>query len=396
MLWEEIIRIFTIHKEAQPMGFLLALIISFLITPLIRERALKFGLVDRPDSCKDRTRIHKEAVPRLGGIAILISIVITSIIYLAIFGRYTTSHIDLIELEGIAAGGFIIFFLGLLDDIKPLNPFVKLGGQIIAASTAWLLGVRIELLANPLYYIDHAMKSTITYNDETSFIVTVIWLVAISNAINLIDGVDGLAVGVCLIASVATWAIAMSPTLNQPAGAIFAATLAGACLGFLRYNFNPARIFLGDNGAYLLGFILGCISCIGLVKKVTVVIISPILILILLVPIIDTIYAIFRRAVNKEAIMRPDLEHVHHKLLRLGLSQKQVTYLLYTVTFLGGLIGSWMLGLQIAVDYLLIASAVLAIGLFFTFVINYRKQKFAQKKEKQVFTSKPQTALHSD
>ncbi len=377
MDWSEIFKIFTVHKEAQPLGFLIALVISFLITPLVRDRALKFGLVDKPDPAR---RIHKEAVPRLGGIAILISIVITSAIYLAIFGRYTTSNIDLIALEGIAAGGFIIFFIGLLDDIQPLNPFLKLFGQVVAASTAWYLGVRVELLANPLYYMDHTLKAYISFNDETSLLITIIWLVAISNAINLIDGVDGLAVGVSLIAALTTWVIALSPTINQPAGAIFAATLAGACLGFLRYNFNPARIFLGDNGAYLLGFVLACVSCIGLAKKVTVVIISPILILILAVPIIDTIYAISRRAIKKEDIMRPDLGHVHHKLLDIGFSQKQVTYLLYGVTFLCGLLGCSMIGPNLAIEYLILCAIVLAIGLFFTLVVNFKHQKIYKQK----------------
>ena len=371
----EITKYFTQHTQAQPLGFLVALAISFLITPLIRERALAMGLVDKPDE----RRIHKTPTPRLGGIAILVSIVITSILYLIIFGRYTTSRIDIIELEGIAVGGILIFFIGLLDDIKPLNAWFKLSGQIFAATSAWFLGVKIEFLANPIYYIDHVHTSTFQLSEAISLIVTVIWLVAISNAINLIDGVDGLAVGVCLIGAITTWAVAMSPSINQPAGAIFAATMAGACLGFLRYNFNPARMFLGDSGSYLLGFILGCVSCLGLAKKVTVVVISPILLLILVVPLIDTIYAIFRRAKNKKDIFKPDLEHVHHKLLNSGFTQKQVTYLLYSVTFLCGLLGTLILGLDITIDYLVISGMILGIGLFFTFVINYKHQKCFKK-----------------
>lgn len=376
MDWDFVLQFFTEHPSSQPMGFLIALAISFFCTPLIQERALKFGLVDKPDHDQENPRrIHKEAVPRLGGIAILIAVIVTCIIFIAVFGRYTTSSIDLIELEGIAAGGLLIFFIGLLDDIKPLHPLVKLGGQVGAATIAWFLGVKVEFVANPIYYIDHIYNSTFPLNDITSLIITVIWLVAISNAINLIDGVDGLAVGVCLIASIAIWAIAMSPTLNQPAGAILAATLAGACLGFLRYNFNPARIFLGDNGSYLLGFILGCISCIGLVKKVTVVVISPILFFIFIIPIIDVCFAIIRRIRTGDNIMKADLGHLHHKLLAAGFTQKQVTYLSYSITFAFGLLGSLILGYKIALDYLLISSTIFAIGLFFTFVINRKKQR---------------------
>lgn len=376
------------QRYVQPAVFLVALFFSFLITPLIRDRALALGLVEPGSSDSDggegigsgrtepgRMKLHEHAVPRLGGVAILISIIITTAIYLAIYGRYTPRGIPSYELEAIAAGGLIIFVIGLLDDIKPLHPLTKLSGQVLAASVAWLMNIRIEFLANPIHYIDHARASSFDLDPWISYLATVIFLVAISNAINLIDGIDGLAVGVCIIASIASWVIAKSPALNQPAGAMLAATMAGACLGFLRYNFNPARIFLGDNGSYLLGFILGCISCIGLVKKVTVVVISPILILILLVPICDICFAVLRRAINKQAIMRPDLGHLHHKLMELGLSQKQVNYLLYGITFLGGLIGTLFLGYEIALEFLIISSIVLLLWLAFAFVFNRKHQK---------------------
>jgi UDP-N-acetylmuramyl pentapeptide phosphotransferase/UDP-N-acetylglucosamine-1-phosphate transferase len=144
----------------------------------------------------------------------------------------------------------------------------------------------------------------------------------------------------------------------------------------LRYNFNPARIFLGDNGSYLLGFALGCISCIGLTKKITVVVLSPILIMVFAVPLLDFVLAIFRRASKNQAIMKPDLEHLHHKLLKKGFSEKQINYLLYSITFLGGLIGTVLLGKEIAYIYLQISGTILAIWLFFSLVINADKQNF--------------------
>ena len=369
---QELLSTFTKQASSQPLAFIIATLLAFIITPIVRERAEKLELERNETRKLHSTSSNK---PRLGGVAILLTLVFTTAIYIAIYGRYTPVGIKHLELEGMAMGAFVIFLVGLLDDIKPLNPFSKLAGQIIAASFAWLLNVRIDFLANPIFYIDHARTATVPLDDLSSYIVTVIFLVAISNAVNLIDGIDGLAVGVAIIASVASWAITMSPLLNQPAGAVLAATMAGACFGFLRYNFNPARIFLGDNGAYLIGFLLGCISCIGLVKKVTVVVISPILLLVFAVPIFDTLLAIFRRALKQQAIMRPDLEHLHHKLLDLGFSQKQVNYLLYYITFISALIGCSILGRDIAMDFLKYSSTIFGVWLFFSLVINAKQQK---------------------
>ncbi len=369
--------IFKNQASSQPLAFIIAAAIAFIITPIIRVRAEKLG-----NSREEFGRDTISTKPRLGGIAILLSIVITTAIYIGVYGRYTPAGIQHLELEAMALGSFIIFLVGLLDDIKPLNPFSKLIGQIIAASFAWLMHVRIDFLANPIYYIDHARAATVSLDPIGSYLVTVIFLIAISNAVNLIDGIDGLAVGVAIIASVACWAITLSPLLNQPAGAVLAATMAGACFGFLRYNFNPARIFLGDNGAYLIGFLLGCISCIGLVKKVTVVVISPILVLIFAVPIIDTLLAVFRRALKQKAIMRPDLEHVHHKLMDLGMSQKQVNYLLYGITFVSALIGCSLLGRDIALDFLRYSASIFGVWLFFSLVLNAKQQKWGRSADK--------------
>jgi UDP-GlcNAc:undecaprenyl-phosphate/decaprenyl-phosphate GlcNAc-1-phosphate transferase len=376
--WDYIYQVFDKQSQSQPLAFGIALLVSFFLTPLIRERAEKLGISTRKTSETNRETLSEEHknIPRLGGISILVSIMITVIFYLVFFGRYTPHGITYLALEGILAGAVIIFFIGLLDDIKALNPLIKLGGQILASSVAWALGVKITLLANPIYYIDHARQDIFKLDDLGSLITTVCFLVAITNAINLIDGIDGLAVGVSCIVAIATWSINLSPVLNQPAGAVLAATMAGASLGFLRYNFNPARIFLGDNGSYLLGFILACLACIGLVKKVTVIILSPILILLFAIPLIDTFYAIIRRTLKKQSIIKPDLEHLHHKLLGLGLSTKQVSYAIYLITFLCGLAGTWILGKQIAIDYLIISSCCSGIWLFYSLLINHKRQKF--------------------
>lgn len=381
-LVENLTQIFTNQASSQPLGFFIALLTSFIITPLIKNRALELGLTKASQRNEKDRPIHKDTktnIPRLGGLAIFISLLLTIIFYLAFFGRYTPSGFTHLQLEGIVFGAVIIFFIGLLDDIKPLHPLVKLAGQIIAASAAWLMDVRIHILANPLFYFDSSFPP-IELDNLSSFIITVIFLVIISNAVNLIDGIDGLAVGVCLIASIAAWAINISPILNQPAAAILAASLAGACLGFLRYNFNPARIFLGDSGAYLLGFTIACIACIGLVKKVTVIVLSPLFVLVFLVPLFDISYAVIRRVCTKRSIVKPDLGHIHYRLLELGLSEKQVTFLLYAVTLLGGLIGTFMLSNEIAFDYLFICAFICLIWLFFSLVINLKNQKIGRNK----------------
>ena len=353
--------IFLEQEHSQPLAFLIAFIITYTITPLIAERAERLDLCTRNEEREEG--IKSKAIPRLGGIAILISIIITIIFYLAVFGTYTPHGIKHLDLEAISVGTLIIFFIGLLDDIKPINPLIKLISQIIAATTVWVMGIRIEFLANPLHYFDSSQASAFDLNSLYSLLITVSFIVAITNAINLIDGIDGLAVGVCMIASIASWAINLSPLLDQAAGAILAATMAGACFAFLRYNFNPARIFLGDNGSYLLGFALACISCIGLTKKVTVAVLSPIFLLIFLVPLFDILYAVFRRASKNQPIMKADLEHIHHQLLAKGLSEKQINYLIYFITFLGGLIGTSILGFDIATEYLIICFLILITGI---------------------------------
>ncbi len=377
LFFEHFKNIFLTHSNSQPLAFLIAFLVCYSITPLIRERAIKLKLRSRREEKGRSPKLSKEGlpIPRLGGIAILISIIITVIFYLAVFGTYTPHGVEHLQLEAIAVGGLMIFFVGLLDDLEPLSPQTKLIAQVLAAFTVWVMGLRIEFLANPLHYFNGDLKSAFSLGDVPSIILTVVFIVGVTNAINLIDGIDGLAVGVCLIASVASWAINLSPLLNQPAGALFAATTAGACFAFLRYNFNPARIFLGDNGSYLLGFALACISCIGLTKKVTVTILSPILLLIFLVPFVDIVYAICRRAANKQPIMKPDFEHLHHKLLAKGFSEKQINYLLYTVTFVGGLIGTFILGYDIGIEYLIISFSILFAWIFFSLVINHKNQK---------------------
>lgn len=369
--------------QTQVPGFLIALAISWWLTPEIRSRAMKLGLVDKPG---EERRIHKVAVPRLGGVAIYISIMVSLVMMMTLCGRFPREG----GLLGIASGGTLIFVMGLLDDLESIPAKVKLGVQVLAACAAYSLGVRINhvLLLQPdvVNFLQPIIGSVVSFHvgvngtadgvvlGALAFPLTVLWLVGISNAVNLIDGMDGLAAGVSLISAITIWSVAMSPhvSLHQPYAAWIAAVLAGALLGFLRWNFNPARIFLGDSGAYLAGFILAAVAVTGVMKTATALtLLLPALILFF--PILDTSWAIIRRLARGKSIFAPDAEHIHHRLLRTGLSQKHVAYLIYGFSGLLGLLACWMVGQQ--GYYLTVCAGVLTMALFFAEVLNRNRQR---------------------
>jgi UDP-GlcNAc:undecaprenyl-phosphate GlcNAc-1-phosphate transferase len=374
LVWAATISNYQLDRLQIP-GFLMALSISWWLTPEIRARAMRLGLVDKPG---EERRIHKVAVPRLGGVAIFISLLMTMTAMLAISGRLPKEG----GLAGIAVGGTLIFVLGLLDDLESIPAKVKLLVQVLAGCAAYSLGVRIKYIPIPL-----------TMNFDFGFIhlhggepialmqwglpITVIWLVGVANAVNLIDGMDGLAAGVSAISSMTIWAVALAPSINQPCAALIAAVLAGALLGFLRWNFNPAHIFIGDSGAYLVGFVLAAVSITGVLKGATAAtLIVPTFVLVLLIlffPLLDTSWAIIRRLAHGRSPLSPDAEHIHHQLLRAGLSQKKVAYLLYSVTAVLGLIATSFVG---QTTYLLsVGAVVLAMAVFFAEVLNRHRQR---------------------
>ena len=294
----------------------LALVVSFIATPAVKRFAHRVGAVDVP---RDSRRLHTSPIPRLGGLAIFIGFVL-SIVLLA--------DIDS-QVRGVLIGAVVIVILGVIDDIIPLPALIKFVIQILAALIAVYHGLVIEAFSNPLIFSPNEYVSLRFF----SIPVTVIWIVAITNSVNLIDGLDGLAVGVSAISSIVMLIIAwMVSDVNV---AIIMAALAGACLGFMPYNFNPAKIFMGDTGALLLGYVLATVSIIGLFKFYAVVSFAvPFLILAL--PLFDTSFAFLRRLLKGQNPMRPDRGHFHHRLLDIGLSQKQAVAVLYAISgFLG-------------------------------------------------------------
>ena len=319
--------------------FMLAMFVSYVLTPYIKKLAFKIGAVDRPDNRK----VHKKIMPRLGGLAIYIAFMIGCVASMEITW----------DIFGILLGGTLIVALGVADDVYQLPAKVKLLGQIAAACVLVIFDIRIEWVNNPLggYF----------YLDMLSIPFTIFWVISFTNVVNLIDGLDGLAAGVSAIASLTI--ILVSVQMGYFHVAILTAALAGAIIGFIRYNFNPATIFMGDTGSMFIGYMLAAISVYGAVKTAaTIALIVPAIALGL--PILDTAFAIMRRYVNGRPIFQPDKGHLHHRLLATGMSHKETVLFMYGITAvlcIGAVLWAEMDGFYAALIIAVIMTAV-AVG----------------------------------
>ena len=300
--------------SANMQAFFLALIITYLATPLIRKISLKIEAVDRPG----RRKINLKAVPNLGGIAIYLGFL------LAVYNRMGSRPGR--DLGSILIGATLLMLLGVLDDLYGLRPLTKLLGQIFAAIILVLSGVSIQ-------FISHPLQEGMIYLGILGPPLTVFWVVGLTNTVNLIDGLDGLAAGVSLIASLTLLAVSLQQ--GQHFTAFIIAALAGSCLGFLPHNFYPAKIFMGDSGALVIGYILAAVSVVGALKgAAAMTLFVPILAL--GIPIFDTTYAILRRFYYGRPIGRADHGHLHHRLLALGWNHRQAVLIVYGMSiFLG-------------------------------------------------------------
>ena len=287
-------------------AFVIALIVTYICTPLVRTLAVKIGAIDAPDARK----VHQVSIPRLGGLAIYIGYMV-SLLY---------SVKDISSVKGLIIGSVILVAVGIWDDVKQIGPKTKLLGQIVAA-------LMLPIFDNAIHFIsigDHML-----YLEYLSIPLTVFWIVGFTNIVNLIDGLDGLAAGISLIACIAICIVTLQ--MGQVDLACITLALAGAACGFLRYNFNPAKIFMGDTGSMLLGYTMAAISVMGSVKTAaTVGLVVPVIVLGL--PILDTLFAIVRRRINGRPVFQPDKGHLHHRLLAMGLTQKQAVLLMYAIT----------------------------------------------------------------
>ncbi|MBR2511747.1 MAG: undecaprenyl/decaprenyl-phosphate alpha-N-acetylglucosaminyl 1-phosphate transferase [Firmicutes bacterium] len=334
--------------------FGVAFLISLVITPLTEWLAPKLGVMDIP---KDDRRMHTKPIPRFGGLAIFAGVAVATVIILIfmngeqdVFEKIKTGML----LKTLLVGVFV-YILGLLDDIFHLRPMIKLMGQAIAAILLYVVGVRVQII------MLFGAAPTSTTAHVVSFIVTMIWVIAIMNTVNLIDGVDGLAAGITIIAAFCISYIAYIH--GYYLACLLMLAVAGACIGFLPFNFYPAKTFMGDGGSLFLGFCLASFSLMQPVKSVTLgALVIPLLVL--GIPVIDTLFAIFRRLVNKKPVMQADKGHIHHRLMRAGLGQRRTVLILYGITAVMG-IGAVVYSRQLYVE----AAGLMILGLAFVYVV---------------------------
>lgn len=326
------------------LAFVIAAGVTLLITPGVIFFAAKTGAMDAPDARK----VHKKPVARIGGIGIYAAFMAG---ILAVMSMTDMTPEVSFEIIGLLVSGTLIVLLGIVDDYKNLPAKVKLVGQIAAACVlAIAFDVRIDFITDPFgdyFFLEYLAVPA-----------TVFWIVGLTNTVNLIDGLDGLAAGVAVIASVTIFLVALQQNILLVA--VLTAALAGAAFGFLYYNFNPARIFMGDSGSMFLGFMLAGISVIGAVKcAATIALIVPILALGL--PILDTTFAIVRRYRGGVPIFKPDRGHLHHRLLDLGFTQRQAVLLMYVISAVLGLSAVTLTEVSSQISILIVAVVLLAV-----------------------------------
>lgn len=338
--------------------FVVSLLLALFLTPVARKWAVRLGAVDMPHDRK----VHENPTPTLGGLAILLAVVFSTLagkVLVRIFPSLArpmgmADALSSYQLLGIIIASSLIAVLGAVDDMRRLSPWMKLAGQVAASLVLISFGVEISTVALP-----RGNVIDLTASPLLSILLTLVWMVAFTNIINLIDGLDGLAAGVCTISAAAFffYGTRIGGDPNTLQATVISVAVAGACLGFLRHNFHPASIFMGDSGAMFLGFILGAVSIQGILKRTAVAtLFTPLIIL--AVPIADTGLAILRRARKGRPFHYADKEHIHHRLLYIGHSQRQAVLIIYLWTAL-------LTGIALSLEFVAsrtIVFALLAVG----------------------------------
>ncbi|KAF5061364.1 MraY family glycosyltransferase [Anaerotignum sp.] len=292
-------------------AFASAFAITLVATPFAKWISIKCGAIDYP---KDRG-VHKKPMPRMGGVAIVLGFTVT-VLMIFFFDKGMSTK----QFVGFLSGALLIAALGVLDDMKNLPAKLKFCVQIVAALIVIFSGIQINVV---LWPVTAALQ-------KFSIPITLVWIVGVTNAVNLIDGLDGLAAGVSSIAALSLMVLCIMTGSNT--AVVLTAALAGACLGFLPRNFNPAEIFMGDTGSTFLGFVLSVTSILGVFKGYALLAVS-VSVLCLGLPVFDTIFAMLRRMAKHQPIMQPDRGHLHHRLIDRGFSQKQAVLILYAISF---------------------------------------------------------------
>jgi len=321
--------------------------------PFVIAFSKKEGLVDMPNERK----IHKIPVSRIGGVAIWISTMLT-FLFLVVLSYYPYGSL----VSGLLLGGSLMFLLGLIDDIYNLDAKFKLLIQILIVTVVYCLGVKFDTIFDPF----NPMGGVIHLNNWLSYPLTLLWIVGISNAVNFIDGVDGLAGSVITVNAITLAIIALAMTPPNPISALIAFILAGSMMAFLTFNFNPAKIFMGDSGALFSGFMLASISITGVMKSATLAILLPFIVL--AVPIMDITYSSLRRIFKGKSPFVADAEHIHHKLLKAGFSQKLTVAIMTSIAIIAGAIATYFVNMFTIKHYvcyiLIVIVLMLVLSLF--------------------------------
>ena len=294
-------------------SFAIAMLVTLAATPIVKRLALHFGVVSEEN---DARRMHHHAIPRMGGLAIFLGFVISLLVF---YGSRMTA-----ELWGVLLGALVLIILGIFDDKYALNPWIKLVIQFFAALIPTLFGVQFDRIMNifggPNVYIDFGWFA---------YPITVVWIMGLINAVNWIDGLDGLAAGISCISALSMFLVSL--IIGDPLVAGVLLVLAGSCMGFLPYNMNPAKIFMGDTGSMFLGYMLAVMSILGMFKFYAIVSFAvPFLVVGL--PLFDSVFTIIRRLFNGKSPFYADRGHIHHRLIDLGLNTKQAVMILYLVS----------------------------------------------------------------
>jgi UDP-GlcNAc:undecaprenyl-phosphate GlcNAc-1-phosphate transferase len=349
-------------------AFILAALGCGTLTPLVRRWALRLQAV----SATGGRHMHARKIPRLGGVAIALALfvpILSLFFFNGVIAQYMKQNV--VRVVGLCGGGAAIGLVGALDDARGVRALHKLYAQIAVATLAWLCGFRIDEVMLPLF---GSLPMGIF-----SLPITMLWIVGITNAVNLIDGLDGLAAGVVFFAGVTNFVVAY--TLGREFTALVMASMLGAVLAFLFYNFNPARIFMGDSGSYLLGYVLATTALVGPTGKATTAVSLLVPVVALGVPIFDTLFAMVRRALERRPLFSPDRGHIHHRLIDLGLTHRRAVLILYgvsvvlTVASIAIYLGrAWQIGVALLAATVVMLGLVRFVG-YFSYAMFARRQR---------------------
>jgi UDP-GlcNAc:undecaprenyl-phosphate GlcNAc-1-phosphate transferase len=351
-------------------AFAIAALVASLLTPLVRRLALRLGAVAQPT----KRDVHARAIPRLGGVAICLAL------FAPVVGLFFVEtavaqqfHAERLKVLGLGVGGLAMCAVGVIDDTRGIRNLYKLYAQIAVAVLAFFCGFRIEAVALPIVgSLDMGIFA---------LPITALWIVGIINALNLIDGLDGLAAGVAFFAAITNLVVAYIAGFSF--GTLIMASMLGAVLGFLLYNFNPARIFMGDSGSYLLGYVLAVTSLTGASQKASTAISLLVPVVAMGVPIFDTLFAMVRRFLERRPLFAPDRGHLHHRLLAAGVTHRRAVLIIYAISVvltaaaIGIYLGrSWQVGLALLVVSVVVIGLVRFVGVFS--MLHLRKRQHAR------------------